>query len=319
LSRPRERDGSARGRRREFPRLEPLEDRRLLSWPGVPPATIPVPSIATAVTLNAHNDASGSAAIVADESDYSTFIAPSSGRYVLATMTPNSGLDTVLGLFDHSGQRLAFNDDFGQSPDSRLTATLQAGRRYYFGITNYTRTPGGAYAWSVNGPDDDVYEENDTFDTARWLGTLDGAARTYQGLQLRDNDWYRFAIARDSLSPSDFARIEFRHAQGNLDLQLYDRTGRLVRASRGVTDSETVSLAGLAAGTYYLRVYGAAGARNPDYSMTIDAPDDAYEPNDSLAKAKDLGVITSAKSLQRLQLLDDDWFRFTPVVDVLIN
>src|SRR5262249_2124365 len=146
-------------------------------------------------------------------------------------------------------------------------------------------------------------------------GTLDGAVRSYDGLQLRDNDWYKFAIDKLSLSTADFARIQFRHTQGNLNLELYDRAGRLIAASRGVTDSETISLTGLAAGLYAFGVYGVARAQNPDYSLTIDPPDDAYEPSDSPATAKDLGLITGNRELGGLQLLDDDWFRFTPVAD----
>ncbi|MBI2827190.1 MAG: S8 family serine peptidase [Planctomycetia bacterium] len=53
---------------------------------------------------------------------------------------------------------------------------------------------------------------------------------------------------------------------------MYNASGALVGSSTGIGNSETVSLAGLAAGTYYVRVYGYLGATNPSYSLGISAP-----------------------------------------------
>ena len=108
-------------------------------------------------------------------------------------------------------------------------------------------------------------------------------------------------------------RINFLHAKGDLNLELYSREGRLIGASRSSADSETISLGGLAAGTYYVRAYGAAGAQNPNYSLRIDPPDDDNEPNDSLTTAKNLGFLSGDQAFVGQQLLDDDWFRFTPI------
>lgn len=133
--------------------LEPLEDRLTLSWAGVPPAWIPVPTNAVPVALNAQAAAQGGAAITRNEVDYYSFAAPRNGAYTLAALTPYSNLDTVLGVFRANGQRLAYNDDISWfNTDSRLTINLVGGQRYYFGITNYTYSPGGSYTWSVQGP-----------------------------------------------------------------------------------------------------------------------------------------------------------------------
>lgn len=133
--------------------LEPLEDRLVLSWTGVPPITITPPTSAVAVTLDTQGDAQGAAAITANENDFYTFVAPTTGSYVLSALTPSSSLDTVLGVFNASGTRLAYNDDISRfNRDSRLTVNLTAGSRYYFGITNYTGTRGGSYTWLVDGP-----------------------------------------------------------------------------------------------------------------------------------------------------------------------
>ena len=39
-----------------------------------------------------------------------------------------------------------------------------------------------------------------------------------------------------------------------------------------MTNSESISLSGLAAGTYYARVYGYRGVTNPSYSLTVQPP-----------------------------------------------
>jgi hypothetical protein len=65
-------------------------------------------------------------------------------------------------------------------------------------------------------------------------------------------------------------QINFQHAQGDLDLALYNSAGTLLGRSQGTTDSERVSLNGLAAGTYYIQVYGYRGASNPSYTLDIN-------------------------------------------------
>lgn len=153
--RPRPEARTARHPRRRHPWIEPLESRQLLSWGGVPPATIPLPP-SVVVTLDNMNDAQRAASIASNEVDYYSFVAPSSGPYVVKAETPFSNLDTVLGVFGPTGQRLAYNDDisYPTNRDSHLAVNLQAGSRYFVGVTNYIGTPGGAYTLSVNGPNE---------------------------------------------------------------------------------------------------------------------------------------------------------------------
>jgi hypothetical protein len=117
--------------------MERLEERLALTWAGVPPTSVAVPTNAVAVTLNSQNDATGSASIATTEIDYYSFVAGTTGTYVLSTTTPSSNLDTVLGVFSASGQRLSFNDDisYPSNTDSRVTLNLTAGTRYYIGVT----------------------------------------------------------------------------------------------------------------------------------------------------------------------------------------
>lgn len=270
-------DSHARRRRRQTPLIvEVLEERCLLSWGSVPPSAIVPPTSTPQLTLNSQGDATGTAAITANENDFYSFTAPRAGSYRLSATTPSSNLDTVLAVFNSAGTRIAYNDNISSNNrDSQLTVTLTAGQRYYFGITNYTGTAGGSYTWLVDGPaapttpTDDAYENNDTFAGARDLGAL-AARTTINGLVMADgHDWYRFTMNGPGTT-ADYVSIAFTHSQGDLDLELTNAAGTRVGLANGVANAETISLNGLAAGTYYVHVYGYNGAANPSYALDID-------------------------------------------------
>ena len=88
-------------------------------------------------------------------------------------------------------------------------------------------------------------------------------------------------------------RIDFQQAQGDLSLDLYDTAGTRIGRSAGSLDGEEISLAGLSAGVYYARVYGANGAVNAHYDLDLLLPrvtgGGPDEPNDTRATATDLG------------------------------
>lgn len=255
----------------------------MLTWAGVPPTAIAVPASPIAVALNSQNDASGSASIATTEVDYYSFTAGASGQYVISTTTPSSSLDTVLGVFSANGQRLAYNDDiaYPSNTDSRVTINLTAGSRYYVGITNYASASRGSYSWSIDGPasapSDDAYENNDTLAAASNLGTPTGTT-TVSNLVMADaHDWFRFTTSATGTS-SNTVSISFQNAQGNLQLALYDGSGSLLSTSQGTGNTETVSLSGRAAGTYYVDVFGSGGATNPSYALSIVAPTQVTPP-----------------------------------------
>src|SRR6476469_5575297 len=197
--------------------IETLEPRLALTWAGVPPTAITPPTGAVGVTLAA-NDASGAATIATTEVDYYSFTATTTGSYVISATTPSSSLDTVLGVFSSTGQRLGYNDDisYPSNTDSRVTISLTAGTRYYVGITNYASSSRGAYSWSIDGPagttttTDDAYENNDTLATAYNLGALT-ATRTVNSVVMADAaDWYRFTTSATGTA-TDTVSISFQN------------------------------------------------------------------------------------------------------------
>lgn len=274
--------------RRQFikPALEILEDRVTPSWFGAPPEFIAPPTTAVRVSLNSAGDATGTASITRGEEDFFTFVAPTDGLYRLAVTTPSSNLDPVLGVFNAAGHRLAFNDDVAfPNTDSQLFVTLEAGERYFFGVSNFTGGPQGSYRWTVDGErGDDVFENNDTRATAFNLGTLT-QTRFIDDLVLADgNDFFKFTMSARGTT-SDFARITFDHSLGNLAFRLYTTSGSLLRSSNTANNFEQLSLNNLNAGTYVLRVFAAAGVRNPHYTLEIDPAVVAPAPTPTPAPA----------------------------------
>src|SRR4051794_22142664 len=229
--------------------LERLEDRVTPSWAGTPPAQITPPTGALVVTLDSQTgDAAGTGYNYYGENDFVRFTTTVAGSYVFRASTPNSRMDTVIGVFSAGGARLGFNDDISTTnTDSQLTLTsptLSANQTYYFGITRYTGSYGGAYTWSIDGPSaappgptDDSYEENDTRAQASDLGTLT-QAKTVSNLVMADaNDWYRFTTTSTG-DVNSAVSISFLNSQGNLNLELVSSTGTILGQSTTTNNSE---------------------------------------------------------------------------------
>jgi hypothetical protein len=255
---------------------ESLEPRLAMTWAGVPPSSIIPPGAFTNVVLNANSDATGNASISSTEIDYYKFQATSTGPYVISAKTPSSNLNPILAVYSAAGARVAFNDDISSTnKDSQAAVNLQAGFTYYVGITNRFASSHGSYSWKIDGlwgiAPDDSYEQNDSFAAAADLGVL-SSTTTIEDLVKRDSsDWYQFTTINTGKS-THYVAIDFEHRRGDLDIALYNDSGELLGRSRTRDNRESISLKSLAAGTYFVRVYGAQGAFSPNYSLTVRPP-----------------------------------------------
>lgn len=191
---------------------------------------------------------------------------------------------------------------------------------------------------------DDAYESNDTprqvlvaaAPGGPALGAVEGDLQI-GGLRLADRaDWYRFRLTAEGQA-GDEVSIAFKHRRGNLDLALFNARGRVeLDSSASNRANESVSLEGLPAGWYMVKVSGRDGATNPNYRLRIDAPSDSpqsdpgeggegtpiVESNDTFDLvdaaavgafgSPNLGVLTGPLALNA-QTLDDsyDIFKFT--------
>lgn len=129
----------------------------------------------------------------------------------------------------------------------------------------------------------DAYEANDTPESVRAMpiDTLNssnlgpcGPSRTIDTLNINtadDVDCFRF-YAPGVGTAADTVRIEFIHTQGDLNLQLLDDDGNLIATSSGLSNVESISLAGRPRGWYTARIIAFSGQRNGYYRLIIDPP-----------------------------------------------
>lgn len=82
-----------------------------------------------------------------------------------------------------------------------------------------------------------------------------------------DQDWFGISVAVGEIIA---ATLNFTHADGNLDMTLYDPAGIPVDNAISETDNESITHTATQAGIYKLEVTGFALARNR-YSLMVTA------------------------------------------------
>ncbi|MFM9873429.1 MAG: lysyl oxidase family protein [Fimbriimonadaceae bacterium] len=124
----------------------------------------------------------------------------------------------------------------------------------------------------------DVFEENDSIAqvNARPVG---GVNSPNMGLILNEtqignlsmedtDDWYKVKL--HASGTGTFVQMESPYLQqSDLDLQICSSTGAVLRSSTGNYSWENVSLDGLPAGDYFIRVFKTGSGNNPYYRLTI--------------------------------------------------
>jgi hypothetical protein len=196
---------------------------------------------------------------------------------------------------------------------------------------NGDRTGGDAYVrhFTVITIAADRLEPNDEFSQAIDLGALGSRSEADLSIHLPNNDdYFRFTAQMTGALTAD---VLFNHAEGDLDLALYDANQTLLASSTSTSGSERVLWAVTAGQSYYVRVNGKGGELNPSYQLQLDVsqapPGDRFEPNDSFGTAANLGALgnRSEAGLSIHFPANDDYYRFTPstagtfVADVLFS
>jgi hypothetical protein len=157
------------------------------------------------------------------------------------------------------------------------------------------------------------------------LGAISGPHTPYTGLSINRSgvdEWFEFETPATG-TQANLVSTTFASALGQLGLELDDQSGNVLYSSTSPTDFQLVSLDGLAAGTYYIRVFGLSGATNPDYTLFIVAPTasvgttitpDWAELNNTKDTAYDLGAVQGKQPWTGLSIYQsgkDEWFRFS--------
>ena len=110
---------------------------------------------------------------------------------------------------------------------------------------------------------DDQFEENDSLTGAASLL----APAFFPGLIVRidDEDWFKVEVCPDGTLGVSLSLV---HAQGDIDLEIYDAAGNLLAESASTENREEVVLTGLGAGTYFIRVFLFGGDFN-GYELAV--------------------------------------------------
>jgi hypothetical protein len=253
----------------------------------------------------------------ANDDDYYSLVAAATGTLNVSLAFTNSQGDIDLQLFDAGQQLLASAESTTDTEQVSLPVT--AGEAYYIRAFG----PGGAinpsYSMTIDQPEapaGDSFENNDGFATASVLAASD---QTYNNLSIEvanDDDYYSLVpTATGTFAVS----LAFLNSSGNINLELLNASQQLLANSASTADAEQLNVPVTAGQTYYVRVFGAGGAINPSYSMTIDfeaaPPGDAFENNDTFATARALSASNQTYgSLSIDAPNDDDYYSIAATV-----
>lgn len=127
----------------------------------------------------------------------------------------------------------------------------------------------------------DLYEPNDSVSEVqgRTVGTPNSPnlgpcdpERVIPNLSidtLDDEDYFRFYFPGTGTS-SDFVRIDFTNADGDLELRLLDDTGAQLADAETLNDFEQISMDGMSPGWYIAHVRGYQGGAVNLYTLTVN-------------------------------------------------
>jgi uncharacterized protein (DUF3084 family) len=291
-----------------------------INAPALPPADVleENDTFATASSLAASDQTYTNLTINApNDDDYYSLVPAATGTLDVSLAFLNSQGDVNLELFDAAQQLLA--SSVSTTDAEQVSLAVTAGQTYYIRVFGAGGAVNPNYSMTINAPElppADALEENDTFATARALASSD---QTYTNLTINapnDDDYY--ALAPTATGTLDVS-LSFLNAQGDINLELFDAAQQLLASSVSTTDAEQISLAVTAGQTYYIRVFGAAGAVNPNHSLTINAPElpnDVFEENDTFATAGSLAALDQTYSNLTINAPnDDDFFSLVPTVN----
>ena len=138
----------------------------------------------------------------------------------------------------------------------------------------------------------DAYEPNDTQNNATWGNATTSStgvnSTSWSGLTIHnstDEDWFCFWINQ---SAQFWFNITFIHANGDIDMTLYDATGNTITSSTGVSNSESVSDIVTTSGIYCVKVYGYSSAVNY-YNATLEVETYTVQAQNDAGSGGDAG------------------------------
>jgi hypothetical protein len=244
------------------------------------------------------------------------------------TMTPVGDLQTLnMEFYNPFGQVTATS--FTPSGAEHIHFAAKFGGTYFIKVyaARYVDDPPDDlrmdYRLDVDLPTPILPDGNDSRATADPLG------EGHHDIVGTGIDWFRLSslsgplriglTGAELLEPGDP-----RDDPRNLNVELYDASGRFLAANLNATSSETIDTLAPADGAYYLKVYAAQYPTAPpedlvlSYRLDVDLPAaDPPDPNGSMATATPIGA-----GHRSVEGWGTDWFRFASgpgIVDVTMT
>lgn len=161
--------------------------------------------------------------------------------------------------------------------------------------------------------DQDTPDEDGVGDTTATAKVISVLRATFQEAidKAGDKDYFKVKLAAGE---SASVQVNFSHAKGDLDLKVYDSSGKVVVKSEGTTNTERVEFSG--AGTFYVLVLGYRDATG-NYELLFDKSSSASASskivdgsNDSADKASFFAAPASGSDLTIDSATDVDYFGF---------
>jgi hypothetical protein len=201
--------------------------------------------------------------------DWYTWTAERNGVVTVDILFDNSIGDLDLEIYQ-GDQFLAESNSF--TDNERVTAAVTAGQTYTIHVEAFGDVLQADYDLVIDGPGPsrDRFEANDTQAGAANLGIGDQQQRDLTIHAANNDDWYRWTASADGMMTVD---LQFLHALGDVNLELYDTDGNLVADSFSTNNSEHVAMAVVKDQNVFVRVYGRNGALQDDYDLLIEGND----------------------------------------------
>jgi len=266
---------------------------------------------------------------MAGDQDWIYFDTISGSRlYFIETFNLAAGNDTVLELYNSSGALLASNDDYSGLA-SRIGYATSGSQRLFVKMRHYSSLAGhndlryDVRVTSVPTTAPDSFEPDNDPATARAItpGTLETPNVTRHNFHVAgDQDWVRITATIGNFYLFETANLEDR---ADTVITLFAANGTSVIAENDDGGGGLASRLGwyaTADGTYYLRVRhysSGVGGERTGYDLRVSAygtpaTADNYEPDNTLAEAKPIGVGNSQPHNFHIAN-DQDWVYFDAV------
>ncbi len=162
-----------------------------------------------------------------------------------------------------------------------------------------------SFSWS---PDPavgrDRFEPNDSIHQSSDLGVapvMISELNVHLSDEFSNDDWYAWTAREEAVLGVE---IEFRHALGDLDLELYDADQNLLDRSSSSDDREAVSTRVRRGETCFVRIFGYENATNPNYDLSITLGDSPFFEGRAAWDMPDLSVTTLIAEPERVALGD---------------